>query len=389
VLPTRLEKNTWVSLGVFDFKGDTSPTVTLSNFTRDGTYDSDIAWDAIAVQPLTAKPSHFVVGIGDSFSSGEGTTEYTRVSNQYGDDPATRNACHRSDLAWARLMTIPHAPGAQNVGQLADGWNADMDFHFAACSGAVIGNVVRSRTDTGAAAPPLASQDAIRGQWGELTQLDQGWIDENTTLVTLTVGGNDLKWAQAIEACAYAANCAAPGFTRDGDPLPLKYMILNRIHGSVKTDTARLISEIRGLAPHALIMLVGYPQLFVSGRNYAINDMPGLPPGFLISAEEVTFLNDMAGVVFADLTATVASGENLAAVDARPEFAGHELEMPPTNFPYLNPMVLAGDWFRPADDDGEPSSSKKAAESGHPNIDGSNAYARAVSGRLATRGYTW
>ncbi len=42
--------NKWVSLGTYQFKG--TPKVGLANETADGTADQDVAWDAIAFQPL-------------------------------------------------------------------------------------------------------------------------------------------------------------------------------------------------------------------------------------------------------------------------------------------------------------------------------------------------
>ncbi|KQW16213.1 hypothetical protein [Streptomyces sp. Root369] len=48
-------KNTWVSLGSYEFKG--TPSVSLSSATADGTGDASIAWDALAFVPLKGKPT--------------------------------------------------------------------------------------------------------------------------------------------------------------------------------------------------------------------------------------------------------------------------------------------------------------------------------------------
>ncbi|MFF3822190.1 hypothetical protein ACFYYD_37495 [Streptomyces bluensis] len=45
--------NRWVSIGAFAF--DAAPVVRLSTITRDGTGDQDIAFDAVAVQPISAR----------------------------------------------------------------------------------------------------------------------------------------------------------------------------------------------------------------------------------------------------------------------------------------------------------------------------------------------
>ncbi|MFJ4201840.1 transglycosylase SLT domain-containing protein [Streptomyces sviceus] len=48
-------RNTWVSLGSYEFKG--TPSVSLSSATADGTGDASIAWDALAFVPLKEKPA--------------------------------------------------------------------------------------------------------------------------------------------------------------------------------------------------------------------------------------------------------------------------------------------------------------------------------------------
>jgi hypothetical protein len=51
-------RNTWVSLGSYEFHG--TPSVSLSSDTANGTGDDSIAWDALAFEPLRGKPSDAV-----------------------------------------------------------------------------------------------------------------------------------------------------------------------------------------------------------------------------------------------------------------------------------------------------------------------------------------
>ncbi|QNP75844.1 transglycosylase SLT domain-containing protein [Streptomyces roseirectus] len=51
-------KNTWLSLGSYEFRG--TPSVSLSSATADGTGDAAIAWDALAFVPQAQKPSDAV-----------------------------------------------------------------------------------------------------------------------------------------------------------------------------------------------------------------------------------------------------------------------------------------------------------------------------------------
>ncbi|MFF4030859.1 transglycosylase SLT domain-containing protein [Streptomyces sviceus] len=48
-------KNSWVSLGSYEFKG--TPSVSLSSATADGTGDASIAWDALAFVPVKGVPA--------------------------------------------------------------------------------------------------------------------------------------------------------------------------------------------------------------------------------------------------------------------------------------------------------------------------------------------
>jgi hypothetical protein len=60
-------KNTWVSLGSYEFHG--TPSVSLSSDTADGTGDDSIAWDALAFEPLSGKPSDAVTPSSSSSPS--------------------------------------------------------------------------------------------------------------------------------------------------------------------------------------------------------------------------------------------------------------------------------------------------------------------------------
>lgn len=128
---TRFRKNTWVELGVYRFTG--MPRVVLTNTTDDGTADEDVAWDAVAFQPLSGKPKHMVVAMGDSYTSGEGAGAYLPESDRdHGD--SDWNACRRSPNAWPRKVTLPGQ--TKSIGALADSFDPAPDFQFTACSGA-------------------------------------------------------------------------------------------------------------------------------------------------------------------------------------------------------------------------------------------------------------
>ncbi|MGY3516760.1 SGNH/GDSL hydrolase family protein [Micromonospora sp. PTRAS2] len=372
-IPTQWEANKWVNLGVFDFTGSGTPKVELSNFTLDGTGVQDIAWDAIAVQPLPSKPRHFVVALGDSYSSGEGSGAYTRVSDQYGDDAANRNSCRRSPNAWSQKATIPGAPGT--IGSLAAGHNVTIDAQFVACSGARAHNVM---------SPDLVTDGKwqgtrVEGQYGEISQIDQGSLNANTTAVMFSIGGNDARFTKVGDSCAKGFDCSAPDYVMEGDNKPLGEKQTELINGVVKDSVREVVRQVRVRAPNARIFVMGYPHLFEPGCQYAIT----LPPAFTVglSTNETAFLNSLADQMAAILPSDAAN--KVHGMDARSEFGGHGICAASTE--YLNGFVVPD---LQEDEDGDPVQAS-SMETLHPNQDGYLAYARILNNYMSLYGYNW
>jgi hypothetical protein len=245
VISQGTEENKWVSLGVYQFAG--TPKVRLSNVTLDGYGEEDVAWDAVAVQPLAGKPQHIVAALGDSYSSGEGAGNYYRETD---DNHGTSRwaACRRSRNAWPRKMVLPGT--SASAGSLSDGWNGSVELGFVACSGAfnweVQGNgVPRSWAD-------LAHYEYGEGEFREISQVDSGVLDGNTTLVTVSIGGNDAGFSGAVTDCGSLSNCANDD------------AFLTRYKGMIDTtqpDIRDTIRAIKAKAPNAQIVLMGYPEL--------------------------------------------------------------------------------------------------------------------------------
>ncbi|GAA0617160.1 hypothetical protein GCM10010394_54150 [Streptomyces crystallinus] len=246
--------NTWVPLGAYQFKG--APRVSLSNQTDDGTADDDVAWDAVAFQPLSWKPRNMVVVMGDSYSSGEGAGGYSPESDAANGEPAW-NACRRSANSWALKASLPDAPGSsigQRINDAAGG--STLDFHNVSCSGALTWNVRGKYTDAAGNDVdtwPLSWQDRGKyaqgdGQFHEAAQLTSGVLSSDTTLVALTIGGNDAGFPNVVRMCA------TTGCPSDGD--------VRHDVDSATPKIQKLLEEIHGRAGNAKIILMGYPQLF-------------------------------------------------------------------------------------------------------------------------------
>jgi hypothetical protein len=318
----RTYANKWVSLGVFKFAG--TPRVALSSKTFDGDGSENIAWDAIAIQSLPGKPSTIAVSLGDSYSSGEDASEidgrdYYRETNNHGWNAATseadphRNACHRSPFAWSRLGVL--AGSTIPMGQRADSWDPALDHQFLACSGARSKNLLPNVTVPAGQTPPKnAFGETGRGQYRELSQLDRGFLDENTSLVTLSIGGNDARFSAVVEKCIRLLTDVCQDATLPGDTEPLKIAEPKIIAGAVEDSVVTTLQEIRKRAPSAKVMLMGYPTLLERSGTC----VPG------IGTAEAPWLNSLGGVLADHLAEAVARVGGAAAgfylSDPRDEF---------------------------------------------------------------------
>ena len=208
------------------------------------------------------------VGLGDSYSSGEGASSYLPGAN----------SCDRAatTTAWEPAVAVA----------------TRLSFDFAACAGAFIGDFVNP---SGSAA-------------GEIPQLDHVSSAGRTRLVALTVGGNDAGFYPVLTSCvtgpfapgrpgcagrdgaatqqalralsAPASVCPQPASPAPCQPRP-------SLHGLYEMIAARLG---RG----GTLVVVGYPRLFGSGAGACVvGRVAGLT--YSISGPDVSWLNDVAG----------------------------------------------------------------------------------------------
>ncbi|SRR6266567_163284 len=155
-------------------------------------------------------PSIEYVALGDSFSSGEGVPDFIGGTK-----------CHRSVSAYPLVFAA-----AVDI----------MRVRFAACSGAKIPNILN------------------RGQHKEPRQLDA--LEPATTLITLTIGGNDATFGKTVFECVTLPRC---------DVL-LGESTRRRIAG-LQLALFDLYASIRASAKHAPIFVLGYPRLLTEARK--------------------------------------------------------------------------------------------------------------------------
>jgi len=200
--------------------------------------------------PADAASTVHYVALGDSYSSGVGAG-------------GTSGSCDQSPNAYPKLWAV-----ASSVAS----------FTFAACSGARTGDVISSQ---------LSSLNAA------------------TTLVSITIGGNDVGFSSIMETCVLKSTSSCESAVAAGE----KYAT-----GTLPGLLTTTLGDIRADAPNAKVIVLDYPDFYDLSAKLCIGlsgaDHQALDAG----------INDLDGVIQA---AAAGSGDTFA--DVRAQFSGHEL----------------------------------------------------------------
>jgi hypothetical protein len=289
VVAQRWNANTWANLGVMHIASG-GGAITSNNMTETDwgvSQPVDIAWDAVGYVP-SSQPTQSYVALGDSYSAGEGVEPFDTNSDVGGDTPGFRDACHRSSTGGYPRMIAPSGAGT--------------DFHDIACSGSVIANLTGPATN-----------------WNESPQLAQGYLDANTTLVTLTVGGNDARFAAVLKGCTGLSNCLDPNYhltTDQGVDSQALIVAEPTAIDNLRQPLIDLYSNIKAKAPNAEVIVAGYPLLFPPDGFHQCVNIAG------ISSDEAKWINTM-GDRLDTVIAAAAVTAGVRFADPRAAFAGH------------------------------------------------------------------
>jgi hypothetical protein len=226
------------------------------------------------------------VAMGDSYSAGEGLAPYLPGT----DTPPAGNDCHRSDRAYPELLRL--RPAVAPV--------------FVACSGARSGQLFGHAQRT---APPPAPVQAAGGVLGP-----------GVRLVTLTIGGNDVRFTGILRHCFLNRDCldvpfepGPPGDDEAADPLPPAAPLRDWARAALPVVERRLtavFSAIRTQAPNARIIALGYPRLFPVGkRTLQFNDCDSILRQVDIGER------DGLDALQRDFNATIAAAARSAGID--------------------------------------------------------------------------
>ena len=240
----------------------------------------------LAVTPSSAASSAYVA-LGDSFSAGTGTFDRT-------------DSCYRSPRGYPEL--VARAKG--------------LDLDYQACSGAETADVLADQLDT---------------------------LGPGTGQVSVTIGGNDVGFADVL------TECALPGWISDCDGKIDDALVV------LRTELPGRLDEVYGAiddrAPDATVAVAGYPYLF-NGRDCSWLTF--------FSRGEMARLNDGTAELD-EIIADRSTASGFTYVEVRDDFAGHAVC---DTQPWINNLSFPID------------------ESFHPNRPGNQAYAAAVAPAL-------
>ena len=204
-----------------------------------------------AVGPAHAAGTINYVALGDSYSSGDGAGSYSDGS------------CLESAKAYPVLWHNSHGGTFANE----------------TCSGAT-------------------TSDVISGQLGPLSS--------STTLVTITIGGNDVGFASTMITCVLSSTSTCVSAVQQAEKEAQTVL-----PGLLDTTFA----DIRSHAPNARVVILDYPAFYdLSKSSTCIG----------LSTTDRTYLNQGAGVLDSVIK-TEAAKYGDTYVDVSPYFAGHQI----------------------------------------------------------------
>ncbi len=317
----------------------------------------------------TAADPLVVVSLGDSYSSGEGIPAF------YGQDKAWEQRvydedwlAHRSTKSWPGLLEFPEVSGKMRDYNAKQVNSSKCKWYFGAASGAETKHFSK-QTQEKKTYKRLSLFKTLKTTSYLPKQVD--YIKKaagNVDYVTLTIGGNDVGFADIITTCATGSTYLHFG----NDKLKLEKQ-MDSIWAQFATTRANIKSVYTGIqsaaGSQANIIVAGYPKLL---------DKEG--KGVLISEKEATIVNQNVTKFNNSIKDIVNEcknqGLNIYFVDVEAEFdkdGGHQAY---SDNAWINKIILT------KQDQDLDQSGIASAYSIHPNEEGAKAYARCVNAKI-------
>jgi hypothetical protein len=333
-------------------------------------YDGPTGWGTPnGLADFRAPQPQGYVAFGDSYSAGEGNAPY-----EPGTDTKT-NTCHRSKAAYPTMIKLPGHSNPVAV-EAKDG--EAISFTFRACSGSETTGVTdKAVFDNNSAVKEW--NDNHNTDWGSVQsplpeglQVNTSALNAQTRLVTLSIGGNDARFADVLTGCLFRArfkrgSCGSGKYTLKRKNGAVDPNVLTKFEEDViKALQSHLLATylaIHSAAKNAEIVVAGYPLLF-----------PRRPTGrcITLNTTDQNWLDEtgkqLNSITAAAVAQAMADRVHIRLVDPTSAFADHSLC---TKNPWIHGIRLKKG--KPFVDPG----------SFHPTRQGQDEYAKLINGCLA------
>jgi lysophospholipase L1-like esterase len=227
-----------------------------------------------APMPAAAAGANYVA-LGDSYSSGVGTGNY------YADS----GSCERSPQSYPARWAAAHGVAS---------------FTFAACSGAKTGDVLNNQL---------------------------GGLSAATTLVSITIGGNDAGFTTVLTNCITQSDSGCRTSVTNAE---------NVARGTLPGLLDNTYNAIRARAPGASVVVLGYPRFYQLGGSCILG----------LSEAKRGYINEGADVL--DSVVGAAAGRHgFAFADVRTAFAPHEICSSGTSWLHSLDFAHFGESYHP------------------------------------------
>lgn len=299
--------------------------------------------------------SRIMVSLGDSYSSGEGIEPFYGQNESTADKVKNQDwLAHRSEKSWPGRLTLQGVNGSMAQ-------NRNDNWFFVATSGAVTDNLSHNQRKE-------YDIDGIEGSRYIDKQLDvfKELGDKKAEYVTVSIGGNDAKFADIITEAAIP-HPLNPGALNDKLNSVWEEFYYGIDGGeSIRDRLYQAYCDIQDAAgAQAKIIVAGYPKLLDSNGS-----------GFLFSENEAALINDSVSRFNDEIESIVKSckvnGMKICFVSVEEAFDGHGAY---SDDAFLNKVYIGKK-------DQDLKWSVSSAYSMHPNDKGAQAYADCVQAKI-------
>lgn len=226
--------------------------------------------------PENAATQGSYVALGDSYSSGVGAYALP-------GDLAPGNRCRRTSQSFVHSVASTF------------GFAGGVKFH--ACAGA-------------------RTEHLFRAKSGEPPQVER--VDADTSLITLSIGGNDLGFTRILSGCIVRVPWSS-GCER-------QEVVLAARRPALRMTLTGIVQRLVERAPRARIVLLGYPRLFGEAQGTAFDNLSVTDQRWLNAKGEE--LNELIREVAAAADAAIVAGGGAGSVefiDLYRTFTDHEV----------------------------------------------------------------